>query len=46
MNYSTVVLGGWVLFGAIYYLVAGRKKYDGPVFELEADLLSRTNTKA
>lgn len=33
MNYSTVVLGGWILFGAAYFLVAGRKRYSGPIFE-------------
>jgi choline transport protein len=33
MNYSTVVLAGWVAVGAVYYAVAGRKKYEGPVVD-------------
>lgn len=43
MNYSTVVLGGWVLFGAIYYFIRGRKRYNGPVIELAG--VSRVATK-
>lgn len=36
MNYSTVVLAGWVLGGACFYFFYGRKVYNGPVFETEA----------
>ncbi|KAK5104620.1 hypothetical protein LTS08_002511 [Lithohypha guttulata] len=42
MNYSTVVLAGWVLFGASYYLISGRHKYRGPVLELDG--LRRSET--
>jgi len=35
MNYSTVVLAGWVAFGAIYYVFRGRHKYVGPLIELD-----------
>ena len=34
MNYSTVVLGAWVLIGTIFYLASTRRKYRGPVTEL------------
>lgn len=40
MNYSTVVLAGWTLFGAVYYFFWARKAYSGPVFETEAMNLS------
>jgi choline transport protein len=30
MNYSSVVMGGWVILGAIYYVVFQRKSYKGP----------------
>jgi amino acid transporter len=30
MNYSSVVMGGWVVLGAVYYLVFQRKSYEGP----------------
>ena len=35
MNYSTVVLAGWVVAGACFYFLYGRKVYNGPVFETE-----------
>jgi choline transport protein len=35
MNYSTVVLGGWLLFGVVYYFLVGRKQYEGPVRDVE-----------
>ncbi|KAK8084730.1 hypothetical protein PG997_006001 [Apiospora hydei] len=31
MNYSIVVLAGWLLFGIVYYAAYGRTKYDVPV---------------
>ncbi|KAH8597524.1 amino acid transporter-like protein [Bisporella sp. PMI_857] len=34
MNYSTVVMVGWMIFGMIYYLILGRKNYSGPVVEV------------
>ncbi|KAI8933078.1 hypothetical protein NX059_009723 [Plenodomus lindquistii] len=36
MNYSTVVMVGWVVVGAIYYVVRGRHKFEVPVVEREA----------
>ncbi|KAG9769434.1 Choline transport protein [Exophiala dermatitidis] len=36
MNYSIVVLVGWVAAGAVYYFFRGRKVYTGPVVEVEA----------
>lgn len=36
MNYSTVVLAAWILIGGTWYAVRGRRKYSGPVIELEA----------
>lgn len=36
MNYSIVVLTGWVAIGAVYFLVWGRRTYDGPVIETVA----------
>lgn len=36
MNYSIVVLAGWVVIGAVYYLIWGRRTYDGPVVETVA----------
>jgi len=33
MNYSTVVLGGWVFFGVVYFFIFGRKQYNGPLIE-------------
>ena len=30
MNYSSVVMGGWVVLGAVYYVVFQRKSYEGP----------------
>lgn len=40
MNYSTVVLGGWMVFGGIYYLGFGRKRYRGPVFNVHGSVLA------
>ncbi|KAM0273129.1 hypothetical protein ACHAQH_008478 [Verticillium albo-atrum] len=34
MNYSIVVLSGWVLFGVVYYFAFGRKKYQVPVISV------------
>ncbi|KAK8045035.1 hypothetical protein PG993_005059 [Apiospora rasikravindrae] len=31
MNYSIVVLAGWLFFGIVYYAAYGRAKYDVPV---------------
>lgn len=36
MNYSTVVLAGWVTGGAVYYFLVARKVYRGPVMETES----------
>lgn len=36
MNYSTVVLVGWLVVGLAYYLTWGKKIYNGPVMETEA----------
>jgi len=36
MNYSSVVMGGWVVLGAIYYVVFQRSSYEGPS-DLPAD---------
>ncbi|KAH9882352.1 hypothetical protein J1614_000588 [Plenodomus biglobosus] len=36
MNYSTVVMVGWVVIGAIYYVVKGRHKFEVPVVDREA----------
>ncbi|KAM3075567.1 hypothetical protein ACMFMG_007706 [Clarireedia jacksonii] len=30
MNYSAVVMGGWLLFGAVFFFCFGRKEYNGP----------------
>lgn len=30
MNYSSVVMGGWVMLGAVYYIVFQRRSYKGP----------------
>lgn len=35
MNYSTVVLAGWVFFGTIYYVISGRHRYSGPMIEMD-----------
>jgi choline transport protein len=35
MNYSTVVMGGWLFSGAVYYFLFGRKRYEGPSQEPE-----------
>ncbi|KAF9638411.1 putative amino acid transporter protein [Lasiodiplodia theobromae] len=34
MNYSVVVLGGWVAFGAVYYFGWARRWYEGPVVDV------------
>ncbi|KAF2851897.1 amino acid permease [Plenodomus tracheiphilus IPT5] len=36
MNYSSVVMVGWVVVGAIYYVVKGRHKFEVPVVDREA----------
>jgi choline transport protein len=36
MNYSIVVMGGWLILGAIYFAIWGRKNYCGPVLEVPA----------
>ncbi|OAG44290.1 hypothetical protein AYO21_01286 [Fonsecaea monophora] len=40
MNYSTVVLAGWVGGGALYYFFRGRRVYTGPVIETESSALA------
>lgn len=35
MNYSVVVMGGWLFFGAIFFFGFGRKGYNGPVGIIE-----------
>lgn len=45
MNYSTVVLAGWIGGGALYYFSRGRKSYTGPVIEIEASTLSVIQSK-
>ncbi|CEI66168.1 hypothetical protein FVEN_g4431 [Fusarium venenatum] len=30
MNYSTVVMAGWILLGGLYYVIWGKKKYQVP----------------
>lgn len=36
MNYSTVVLGGWVLVGAGFWFAYSKRKYDGPLIDVLA----------
>ncbi|KAF3045969.1 hypothetical protein E8E12_009361 [Didymella heteroderae] len=36
MNYSIVVMVGWLVLGGIYYMVLGRKKFEVPVVDREA----------
>jgi len=36
MNYSTVVMVGWVMLGGAYYFISGRKKFEVPVVDREA----------
>ncbi|RKL27153.1 hypothetical protein BFJ72_g13386 [Fusarium proliferatum] len=31
MNYSSVIIAGWVLFGVIYYLMAGHQNFRTPI---------------
>ncbi|KAK1623019.1 amino acid/polyamine transporter I [Colletotrichum phormii] len=31
MNYSTVVMAGWLVFGLVYYFIRGRAKFEVPV---------------
>ena len=45
MNYSTVVLAGWVLGGALYYLLRAMKVYTGPVIETDTATLSVVQSK-
>lgn len=33
MNYSIVVMAGWLLFGIVYYISYGRKKFEVPVVD-------------
>ncbi|TGO35062.1 hypothetical protein BHYA_0172g00250 [Botrytis hyacinthi] len=35
MNYSVVVMGGWLFFGAIFYFCFGRREYNGPIGIIE-----------
>lgn len=35
MNYSSVVMAGWLVFGAVYYFAGGWKKFKVPVVEDE-----------
>ena len=44
MNYSTVVLAGWVVGGTFYYFLFARKVYTGPVIETET--LSMVHSKS
>jgi choline transport protein len=34
MNYSVVVMAGWLIFGACYYVLRGHKSYSGPIIEV------------
>jgi choline transport protein len=36
MNYSTVVMVGWVALGGVYYILFARKKFEVPVVDREA----------
>lgn len=36
MNYSSVVLAGWVLFGAVYYSLWGKHKFNMPMADGDA----------
>lgn len=36
MNYSIVVMVGWVVLGGVYYLVSGRRKFEVPVVDRDA----------
>jgi hypothetical protein len=31
MNYSVVVMGGWLAFGVIFFVLFGRQHYKGPL---------------
>lgn len=44
MNYSSVVMGGWVVFGAVYYLGWGWKEFKVPVVT-GADLIDGVAVK-
>ena len=35
MNFSVLMFGGVALFAVIWYMVAGKKQYTGPVIEVE-----------
>ena len=45
MNYSTVVLAGWVLGGALYYFLRASRVYTGPVVETEDSNLTMVQSK-
>jgi len=45
MNYSIVVLAGWVGGGGLYYFVRARRIYTGPVVETEGSNLSVVESK-
>ena len=31
MNYAIAVMGGWLLAGVVFYFIAGKGKYAGPI---------------
>lgn len=35
MNYSTVVLSGWMVFGLLYFVFFGRHGYVGPTVKMD-----------
>ena len=35
MNYAIVYLGAILIFSTVYYVIAGRKYYTGPLIEAE-----------
>ena len=39
MNYSVVVLGAVAVLSVVYYMMIGRRTYNGPVVEVEAQKL-------
>ncbi|KAI1371399.1 amino acid/polyamine transporter I [Hypoxylon crocopeplum] len=36
MNFSILMTGFWFLFGVVYYLIIGRKYYNGPIIETKS----------